>query len=111
MTALSAYATGMSRWNIEQALRDAGKNPAAIEPADLATLEDFHTLGRLATAQLVRLAGVTQRDRVLDAGTGIGGTARVELTKDADGAEKLVIETVGAPPKPAEAPVDDEEDE
>lgn len=76
MTELSAYATGMSRPNIENALRAAGLDPDAIEPADLASLEDFHTLGRLATAQLAQLAGVSGHDRVLDAGTGIGGTAR-----------------------------------
>jgi ubiquinone/menaquinone biosynthesis C-methylase UbiE len=40
-------------------------------------LEDFHSLGRLATAALVDLAQITARDRVLDAGTGIGGTARL----------------------------------
>jgi SAM-dependent methyltransferase len=39
-------------------------------------LEDYHTLGRIATAQLAELARITSQDRVLDAGTGIGGTAR-----------------------------------
>jgi ubiquinone/menaquinone biosynthesis C-methylase UbiE len=76
MTELSAYVTGMSRTHIEEALRAAGKDPKAIEPADLASLEDFHTLGRLATAQLAELVRVRPDDRVLDAGTGIGGTAR-----------------------------------
>jgi ubiquinone/menaquinone biosynthesis C-methylase UbiE len=76
MTELSAYVTGMSRTHIEEALRAAGKDPNAIEPAELASLEDFHTLGRLATAQLAQLVRVSSDDRVLDAGTGIGGTAR-----------------------------------
>jgi sarcosine/dimethylglycine N-methyltransferase len=40
-------------------------------------LEDFHTLGRLATAALTDLAQISASDRVLDAGTGIGGTARL----------------------------------
>jgi SAM-dependent methyltransferase len=40
-------------------------------------LEDFHTLGRLATAGLTDLAQIDASDRVLDAGTGIGGTARL----------------------------------
>ena len=40
-------------------------------------LEDFHSLGRIATAQLIQLAEVRGEDRVLDAGTGIGGTARL----------------------------------
>lgn len=71
-----SYQTGLTRANIEQALGAVGKDPSALSPADLAPLEDFHTLGRLATAQLAELVGVTQRDRVLDAGTGIGGSAR-----------------------------------
>lgn len=71
------YATGLTRENIESALRQVGKNPQRLSPADLAPLEDFHTLGRVATVQLIQLAGVRADDRVLDAGTGIGGTARM----------------------------------
>jgi len=70
------YATGLSRHGIEQALIAAGKDISRLAPADLGALEDFHTMGRLATAQLAKLAGITGSDRVLDAGTGIGGTAR-----------------------------------
>jgi sarcosine/dimethylglycine N-methyltransferase len=67
------YATGLTRSNIERALAEAG----ALGASDLAALEDFHSLGRFATAALVDLAGIGERDRVLDAGTGIGGTARL----------------------------------
>jgi sarcosine/dimethylglycine N-methyltransferase len=70
------YSTGLTRANIERALTDVGKNPAKLEPSDLAMLEDFHTMGRLATGALADLAVVTSEDRVLDAGTGIGGAAR-----------------------------------
>jgi SAM-dependent methyltransferase len=76
MTQLSPYSTGLSRANIEQALRAVGKDPRSLQPADLTSLEDFHTLGRVATARLAELVGVTPQDRVLDAGTAIGGTAR-----------------------------------
>ena len=76
-TAERHYATGVTRANIERALREAGKNPRALSPEDLAPLEDFHSLGRIATVQLIQLAGVIAEDRVLDAGTGIGGTARL----------------------------------
>lgn len=76
MKQLATYATGLSRENIEGALLANGIDPDALEPADLASLEDYHTLGRLATGQLVEKVGVTSTDRVLDAGTGIGGTAR-----------------------------------
>src|SRR6202000_2400981 len=47
-----------------------------LTPADLGMLEDFHTLGRIATSQLAQLAAITGQDRVLDAGAGIRGTAR-----------------------------------
>ena len=71
------YETGLTRSNIERALADAGRQTAALRASDLAMLEDFHSLGRLASAALVDLAQVGEGDRVLDAGTGIGGTARL----------------------------------
>jgi sarcosine/dimethylglycine N-methyltransferase len=70
------YSTGVSRQAIEQALVAAGKDLGHLQPADLALLEDFHTMGRIATAQLADLAQITPDDEVLDAGSGIGGTAR-----------------------------------
>ena len=70
------YATGLSRQSIERALTAAGKDVGHLAPADLGPLEDFHTLGRIATGQLAELARITGADRVLDAGAGIGGTAR-----------------------------------
>ncbi|MCU1640146.1 MAG: SAM-dependent methyltransferase [Nocardia sp.] len=70
------YSTGVSRRNIEQALIVAGKDLEHLRPEDLALLEDFHTMGRYATSQLVDLVGITATDEVLDAGSGIGGTAR-----------------------------------
>jgi ubiquinone/menaquinone biosynthesis C-methylase UbiE len=70
------YSTGLSRRNIEQALRAAGKDLNDLRPADLGLLEDFHTMGRFATAELVSLAGISGDDKVLDAGSGVGGTAR-----------------------------------
>lgn len=72
----SQYATGLSRQHIEQALIAAGKDPGRLQPADLGMLEDFHTMGRIATSQLAGLASITSADHVLDAGSGIGGTAR-----------------------------------
>ena len=72
-----AYATGHARSDIERALTAAGKEIHALQPSELAMLEDFHSLGRLATGALIDLAQVGAGDRVLDAGTGIGGTARL----------------------------------
>ena len=72
----SQYSTGLSQRNIERALIAAGKDLEHLVPADLGLLEDFHTMGRYATAQLVDLAGITSGSAVLDAGSGVGGTAR-----------------------------------
>ena len=72
----SQYSTGMSRQNIEQALVASGKDLAEIHTEDLSAVEDFHTLGRIATSQLAELAEIKNHDEVLDAGSGIGGTAR-----------------------------------
>src|SRR3954466_8544061 len=71
------YATGLTRSNIERALAEAGKQADTLQASDLAMLEDFHSLGRLATAALIDLAQISATDRVLDGGTGIGGTARL----------------------------------
>lgn len=70
------YSTGLSRRNIERALIAAGKDLDHLVPADLGLLEDFHTMGRYATGQLLDLAEITRDSAVLDAGSGIGGTAR-----------------------------------
>ncbi|MVU81387.1 methyltransferase domain-containing protein [Nocardia sp. ET3-3] len=70
------YSSGVSRLDIEQALRAAGRDPQRLQLADLALVEDFHTMGRIATGQLAELAALTPESRVLDAGSGIGGTAR-----------------------------------
>jgi sarcosine/dimethylglycine N-methyltransferase len=76
-SAPAPYATGNTRADIERALTAAGQDIHALQASELALLEDFHSLGRLATAALVDLAQIGPGDRVLDAGTGIGGTARM----------------------------------
>jgi SAM-dependent methyltransferase len=70
------YSTGLSQHNIERALIAAGKDLDHLTPADLGLLEDFHTMGRYATGQLADLVGITSESVVLDAGSGVGGTAR-----------------------------------
>jgi SAM-dependent methyltransferase len=76
-TVRSPYATGQARADIERALNEAGKDVHTLQASELAMLEDFHSLGRFATAALVDLAQIRASDRVLDAGTAIGGTARM----------------------------------
>ena len=47
------YATGRARADIERALIAAGNDIHTLQASELARLEDFHSLGRLATAALV----------------------------------------------------------
>jgi SAM-dependent methyltransferase len=70
------YATGLARPRIEEALLAAGMDLGDLQRGDLAPLEDFHTMGRIATSQLAELAEIERGDEVLDAGSGVGGTAR-----------------------------------
>ena len=56
----SAYATGLTRATIERALAGMGE----LRASDLAPLEDFHSLGRFATAALIDLAQIGASDRV-----------------------------------------------
>jgi sarcosine/dimethylglycine N-methyltransferase len=74
---IAQYSTGELRAQIEAALIAAGKDLANLADEDLGMLEDFHSFGRFATVALIDLAKITTNDRVLDAGTGIGGTARL----------------------------------
>jgi sarcosine/dimethylglycine N-methyltransferase len=106
-TVQAQYSTGLSRRSIEQALINAGKDLSRLVPADLGLLEDFHTMGRYATSQLVDLIGITSEDEVLDAGSGIGGTARfvadrfgcrvtaVDLTEEYCATHRWLNELVG----------------
>jgi cyclopropane fatty-acyl-phospholipid synthase-like methyltransferase len=43
---------------------------------NLASLDQFHTRGIAATAELAQAAGVTKGSRVLDIGSGLGGPSR-----------------------------------
>ena len=47
-----------------------------LTPQQLAPLDQFHTRGLVATAELAKLAGITTDMSVLDVGSGIGGPAR-----------------------------------
>ncbi len=74
---LAQYDAGGTRARIESALRAAGKDLATLASSDFTAFEDFHSLGRLGTISLLEAVEVTPSDRVLDAGAGIGGTARL----------------------------------
>jgi sarcosine/dimethylglycine N-methyltransferase len=53
-----------------------GPEEQRLAPHQLAALDQFHTCGLAATAELARLAGISADMSVLDAGSGVGGPAR-----------------------------------
>jgi SAM-dependent methyltransferase len=70
------YTSGRLGASILGAVREAGYDPDKLDPDALAPVEEFHTLGRGASAALAAAAGIGAADRVLDVGCGIGGPAR-----------------------------------
>ena len=57
-------------------LQAAGKDLQALNPNDLAAVDQLHFRGKEVTLQLAQLAGLTSGIRVLDVGGGLGGPAR-----------------------------------
>lgn len=63
------------------ALEKAGKDLHRLAPEDLAPVDAFHIRGRAATLELARAAGLDSTRRVLDVGSGVGGTSRCLATE------------------------------
>ncbi|WP_161860772.1 class I SAM-dependent methyltransferase [Algicella marina] len=61
---------------IEAALVEAGADLAALMPADLKPVDEFHTGGLQATEDLLSQLEISPEMAVLDIGSGLGGTAR-----------------------------------
>ena len=68
-------ATGLAE-RLKTALTALGPEEQRLLPQQLAALDQFHTRGLAATAELAKLAGVTAGMSVLDVGSGVGGPAR-----------------------------------
>lgn len=58
-------------------LTDAGLDTERLEIDDLASLDEFHALGRPATVALAELCAIRADADLLDVGAGLGGPARV----------------------------------
>jgi SAM-dependent methyltransferase len=68
-------ATGLTE-RLKSALAALGAEDRQLTPQQLATLDQFHTRGLPATAELAKLTGITAGMSVLDVGSGVGGPAR-----------------------------------
>ncbi|MBI2243765.1 MAG: methyltransferase domain-containing protein [Nocardioides sp.] len=61
---------------IGSALDDAGIDRAALRPADLAPVDEFHIRGRAASLEIIEALRLDAGSQVLDLGSGLGGPAR-----------------------------------
>jgi SAM-dependent methyltransferase len=68
-------ATGLTE-RLKTALAVFGPEDQRLTPQQLAAVDQFHTRGLAATADLAKLAGITADMSVLDVGSGVGGPAR-----------------------------------
>src|SRR6516162_2226849 len=68
-------ATGLTE-RLKTALNSLGTEEQRLTPRQLVALDQFHTRGLAATADLAKLAGITTDMSVLDVGSGVGGPAR-----------------------------------
>lgn len=92
---------------ILSALEKAGKDLNRLTPEDLAPIDEFHIRGRAATLELARAAKVDATQRVLDVGSGVGGTSRclarefgcrvtgIDLTDEYCSAAAMLSERIG----------------
>src|ERR1700738_1900906 len=68
-------ATGLTE-RLKTALTAFGPGDQRLTPEQLGALDQFHTRGLAATAELAKLAGIAADMSVLDVGSGVGGPAR-----------------------------------
>ena len=61
---------------IDAGLATLGVAPGEATVETLAPVDEFHTAGRITTLKAIELSGIAKGARLLDAGSGIGGTAR-----------------------------------
>ncbi len=70
------YGKGGLAERILDGVAAAGLDPDALTVEDLAPVDEFHTAGRKATLTALAMTALKAGMHVLDAGCGIGGTAR-----------------------------------
>ncbi|MGH3720699.1 MAG: class I SAM-dependent methyltransferase [Pseudonocardiaceae bacterium] len=70
------YSHGGLEREILTALTTLGADPEHVDPDQLALVDEFHIGGRAATVELADQLDLRPGSRVLDVGSGLGGTAR-----------------------------------
>jgi ubiquinone/menaquinone biosynthesis C-methylase UbiE len=70
------YGRGTVLDGILRALAAAGKDLEHLSQADLAPVDQFHVRGHEATLELAALAALQPGERLLDVGSGLGGSVR-----------------------------------
>ncbi len=70
------YAGEQLKQRLVEALDAAGLSGRSVSVQELAPLDQFHTRGLAATADLASAAGIVAADAVLDVGAGLGGPSR-----------------------------------
>ena len=68
-------ATGLTE-RLKTALTALAPEDQRLTPHQLGAIDQFHTRGLAATAELAKVAGITADMSVLDVGSGVGGPAR-----------------------------------
>ncbi|HEX3978486.1 MAG TPA: class I SAM-dependent methyltransferase [Solirubrobacteraceae bacterium] len=71
------YATASLGDRVQDALARVGLGEGTIDWSALAPIDEFHTGGPAATREVVAALDPMAGDRVLDVGSGLGGTARL----------------------------------
>lgn len=70
------YSIGGIMDSIIKGLEAKGKDINALKPGDLASVDEFHTRGKISTIELAGLFKFKPGMKVLDVGCGLGGSAR-----------------------------------
>ncbi len=72
----ATYASARLAKSLLRSLKEAGYSIDTLRPSDLISFDELHVMGRQATIELGRMAGLSPVMHILDMGSGLGGPAR-----------------------------------